>query len=80
MVKVVDQEGGTVLMTPRYAPTGNPVEKLTAMGNSATLPPQQQMQVAKQYGVDPAMNPLPMAMTDPDTYARMRQLLPNYAR
>ena len=69
-----------VMMTPRFAPSGDPVEKLTAMGKSATLPPEQQMQVAKQFGVDPAKNPLPMSMTDPDQFARMRQLLPSYAR
>src|ERR1700761_8338442 len=80
MVQVVNQEGGMVMMTPRFAPSGDPVEKLTAMGKSATLPPEQQMQVAKQFGVDPAKNPLPMSMTDPDQFARMRQLLPSYAR
>jgi hypothetical protein len=56
------------------------VEKLTALGNSAALPPEQQMQVAKQFGVDPAKNPLPMAMTDPDRVTQMQQryMLPSY--
>ena len=80
MVKVVNQEGALVLQTARYAPTGNPVEKLTAMGNTATLPVEQQMQVARQYGVDPAVNPLPMTMTDPGRAERYRNLLPTYAR
>lgn len=80
MVEVVDQDGGIVMMTPRYAPSGDPVEKLTALGNSATLPPEQQLQVAKQYGVDPAKNPLPMSMTNPDMFARYRQMLPSYSR
>jgi hypothetical protein len=80
MVEPVVQEGAIVLMTPRYAPSGNPVEKLTAMGKTATLPVEQQMQVARQYGVDPAVNPLPMTMTDPGRAARMRNLLPTYAR
>jgi hypothetical protein len=80
MAQYVDQEGGMVMMTPRYAPTGDPVEKLTALGNSAALPPEQQMQVAKQFGVDPAKNPLPMAMTDPDRVTQMQQryMLPSY--
>lgn len=80
MVQVVEQEGGIVLMTPRFAPSGNPVENLTAMGNSASLPPEQQMQVARQYGVDPAKNPLPMTMTDPDRAAQWVRYLPSYAR
>ena len=56
------------------------IEKLTAMGNTATLSPEQQMKVARQYGVDPARNPLPMSMTNPDQFARMQHLLPSYAR
>ena len=56
------------------------MEKLTAMGNTATMPVEQQMKVAKQYGVDPAQNPLPMSMTNPDQFARMQHLLPSYAR
>ena len=76
--QLVDQEGGLVMMAPRFTPTGNPVEKLTAMGNSAALPPEQQLQVAKQFGVDPAANPLPMTMTNPDKAAEMTQWLPRY--
>jgi hypothetical protein len=76
----VNQEGAIVWATPRYAPTGNPVEKLTAMGKSATLPVEQQMQVARQYGVDPAVNPLPMTMTDPGRAERWRKMLPTYSR
>lgn len=76
----VIQEGAIVWASPRFAPSGNPVEKLTAMGKTATLPIEQQMQVAKQYGVDPAVNPLPMTMTDPGRAARFRNLLPTYAR
>lgn len=78
--QLVDQEGGWVMAVQRFAPAGNPVENLTAMGNSATLPPEQQMQVAKKFGVDPAMNPLPMAMTNPDLVERYRDMLPRYAR
>ena len=77
---MVDQEGALVYATERYAPQGDPVENLTAMGNTATMPVEQQMQVAKQYGVDPARNPLPMSLTNPDQFARMQHLLPSYAR
>ena len=80
MAQYVNQEGGMVFQVSRHVPTGNPVEKLTAMGKSATLPVEQQMQVARQYGVDPAVNPLPMTMTDPDRAARMQHVLPTYAR
>lgn len=80
MVELVNNDGAVVMMTPRFAPSGNPVENLTAMGNSATLPPDQQMQVAKQYGVDPASNPLPMTMTDPARAAQWAKYLPSYAR
>ena len=77
---MVDQEGAIVYATERYGPAGDPVENLTAMGNTATMSPEQQMQVARQYGVDPAKNPLPMSMTNPDQFARMQHLLPSYAR
>lgn len=77
---VAVNDGGVVMLTRRFAPSGNPVENLTAMGNSASLPPEQQMQVAKQYGVDPAANPLPMTMTDPTRAAQWMRYLPSYAR
>jgi len=80
MADYADVEGGMVFQVARYTPTGNPVEKLTALGRTATMPIEQQMQVAKQFGVDPAKNPLPMTMTDPDRAAQMAHLLPSYAR
>lgn len=80
MVQVDVQEGGVVLRTPRYVPTGNPVEKLTAMGKSAALPPGQQMELAQRFGVDPVKNPTPMAQTDPARVTQMQQryMLPSY--
>lgn len=74
----VFDDGAVLMYTERHVPTGNPVEKLTAMGESAGMPPEQQMQVAKQYGVDPAKNPLPMTMTNPTMAAEMAQWLPRY--
>jgi len=76
--QLVEDDGAVLFASPRHVPTGNPVELLTAMGNSATMPPEQQMQVARQFGVDPAKNPLPMTMTDPTRAAEMRQWLPRY--
>lgn len=80
MAQLADQEGGIVFQTQRHVPTGDPVEKLTALGKSAALPPEQQMKVAKQFGVDPAKNPLPMTMTAPDRVTQMQQrhMLPSY--
>lgn len=78
--QLADQEGGIVFRVPRYSPSGNPVEKLTAMGKTATLPVGQQDQVAKQFGVDPAKSSLPLTQTDPDKAASMAHLLPSYSR
>jgi hypothetical protein len=80
MVQLVNQEGGIVMMTPRSTPVGNPVENLTAMGNKATLTPDQEVQVAQQYGVDPGKSSLPMTMTDPGRAAQWMRYLPSYAR
>lgn len=80
MVQVAMQEGGVVLRTERYVPTGSPEEKLTAMGSRASLTPQQKTEVAKRFGVDPVQNSLPMTQTDPDRVARMQAqgMLPKY--
>lgn len=80
MAQLDIQEGGVVFRVERHVPTGNPVEKLTALGNSATLSPQQQMETAKRFGVDPAKNPMPMTQTEPDRVAQMasRYMLPSY--
>lgn len=76
----VDVEGGMVFQVERNAPAGSPVEKLTAMGNKAALLPGQKDQVARQFGLDPARNALPMTQTDPDRAASMAHLLPSYSR
>jgi hypothetical protein len=80
MVEVDNQEGGIVLRTERYVPTGSPEEKLTAMGSRATLTPQQQAEVSKRFGVDPVQNSIPMTQSDPDRVARMQAqgMLPKY--
>lgn len=78
--RYADVEGGMVFQTARYSPSGNPVETLTAMGDSAKLPVGQQDQVARQFGLDPSHSTLPMTQTDPDRAASMAHLLPSYAR
>lgn len=74
-----DIEGGVVMTTQRYTSSGNPVERLAHMGKTAGLTPPEEMRMARQYGVDPAKNPLPMTMTDPTRAARMSRMLPRYS-
>lgn len=80
MAQLDIQEGGVVYRTERYVPAGDPVEKLTALGKSAVLPPGQQAEVAKRFGVDPVKNPVPMSVTAPDRVTQMQQqyMLPSY--
>jgi hypothetical protein len=73
----VDVEGGTVLMTPRYAPTGNPMERLVHDGKTAGMADREQEAYARKLGVDPAKNPL--TVTDPTRAARMRQTMPRWS-
>jgi len=63
---------------PRFAPTGNPVERLAHLGKTAGLSPPEQMKVAKQMGVSFAKNPV--VIMDPTRAARMTKMLPSYAR
>jgi hypothetical protein len=74
-----DIEGGVVMTTQRYTQSGNPVERLAHMGKTAGLTPPEEMRMARQYGVDPAKNPLPMTMTDPTRAARMARSLPRWS-
>jgi len=60
----------------RYKPTGNPVEKLSHLGKPGLTPPEQ-IQLAKQYGVSVAKNPV--VIQDPTRVARMQKMLPRYA-
>jgi hypothetical protein len=62
----------------RFAPVGNPVERLAHIGKTTGLTPPEQMAMAKQYGVSVARNPV--VLQDPDRKARMMRMLPNYAR
>lgn len=78
-LELTDQDGAIVMQVQRFAPSGNPVERLTALGKSAGLSGQELDRMARQYGVDPAKNPLPMMQTNPDRAARMRaKMMPRW--
>lgn len=62
----------------RFAPTGNPVERLAHMGKTAGLSAPEQQSIYKQYGVSMAKNPV--VIQSPDDKARMMKMLPQYAR
>jgi len=70
------QEGYT-MDVKRFAPTGNPVERLAHMGKTAGLSAPEQMNLAKSYGVSVAKNPV--VINDPDEIARRQKMLPRYA-
>lgn len=76
-ISVQDVEGGVVLMTQRFAPTGNPVEMLAHDGKTAGMTDRQQEARARQLGVDPAKNPV--MVVDPSRRARMAQHLPPWS-
>lgn len=69
---------GYVQVIPRYAPRGNPVERLAHLGKTAGLTPPEQQQVYKQFGVSMAKNPV--VNQDPTRAARLSKMLPSYAR
>lgn len=62
----------------RFAPRGNPVERLAHMGKTAGLSAPEQQSIYKQYGVSMAKNPV--VVQSPDDKARMMKMLPQYAR
>jgi hypothetical protein len=72
-----DVEGGLVMMTQRFAPTGNPLEVLVNDGKTAAMNPREQEARARNLGVDPAKNPV--MVTDPARAARMQQNLPRWS-
>lgn len=64
-----------LLVSDRYSPPGNPVERLAHQGKTAGLTPPEQMEIARKYGVNPGvqvMNP------DPDRQEKLRKMLPGY--
>lgn len=72
-----DVEGGLVIYTPKFAPTGDPVEMTAHNATISTLPMRERDQALKAAGGDPAKNPV--MVTDPSRAARMRQDLPRWS-
>lgn len=62
----------------RFAPRGNPVERLAHLGKTAGLSSPEQESIYRQYGVSVAKNPV--VIQSPDDKARMMKMLPQYAR
>lgn len=70
---------GNTIDVQRYAPIGNPVEKLTAMGKTGGMSVPEQMRVATQYGVDYGKNPMPMMQSDPNRAKNLQKVLPRWS-
>lgn len=62
----------------RFAPVGNPVERLAHMGKLGGLKSPEDESIYKSYGVSMAKNPV--VPQDPDRAARLQKMLPQYAR
>lgn len=60
----------------RYAPTGNPVERLAHMGKTAGMSAAEESDVYRRYGVSIAKNPV--VIQDPGRKERMQKMLPGY--
>jgi hypothetical protein len=73
----VDVEGGIVMMTPRFAPTGDPVEYLAHDGKTAGLLDREAENRARAAGVDPTKNP-PLTYSNPARADRIRANMPRW--
>jgi hypothetical protein len=69
---------GNTMEVPRFAPRGNPVERLAHLGKTQGMSAPEQVSLYKRYGVSMAKNPV--VIQSPDDKARMMKMLPNYAR
>ena len=67
---------GDTISVRRYAPRGNPVERLAHLGKTSGLSAPEQQSIYKQYGVSQAKNPV--VISDPDAKARMQKMRPRY--
>jgi hypothetical protein len=71
---VMDPEGK--ILTARFAPSLDPVERLAHMGKTAGMSAPQMDAVARQYGVDPGKNPV---VVSPNVRDHLQKMLPRYA-
>lgn len=76
-VQPEDVEGGVVFYTQRFAPTGDPVERLAHDGKTAMMNPREQEAALRSAGGDPAKNPV--QVVDPSRRARMAHHLPSWS-
>jgi hypothetical protein len=72
-----DVEGGIVMMTPRFAPSGDPVEYLAHDGKTAGMLDRAAEERARAAGVDPAKNP-PLTASNPARADRVRASMPRW--
>ena len=68
--------GENTISVQRWAPRGNPVERLAHLGKTAGLSPPEQQNIYKKYGVSMARNPV--VISDPDAKARMQKMRPSW--
>lgn len=68
--------GHDTINVQRYAPRGNPVERLAHLGKTAGLSAPEQNSIYKQYGVSTAKNPV--VISDPDAKARKQKMRPSW--
>lgn len=67
---------GYTIDTPRFSARGNPAERLAHESSNQDFTDPEKMDLARKYGVNPAINPV--VIPDPDRRARMQKMLPSY--
>lgn len=76
-VSLQDVEGGVVMFTPKFVPTGDPVERLAHDGKTAMMTNREQEAALRAAGGDPSKNPV--MVVDPTRRARMAKHLPPWS-
>lgn len=75
--RVVDVEGGTVMMSPKNSPSMDPVEMLSHDGKFQAASDRERDAMMRARNADPAKNPI--MITDTSRAARMRDQLPAWS-
>jgi hypothetical protein len=73
----VNSEGAVLFMTPKMAPTGDPVEMIANDGKLAGATSREVERALTQAGGDPAKNPT--TVIDPSRAAKMSTMLPRWS-
>lgn len=62
MREAAGQRVGNVIFTPKFAPQGNPLERISHLGKTSGMASPQDLDAsmaeAKKFGADPALNPI----------------------